>query len=83
DAGCYVLVPIAPHALVSRPLVLGEDHVAELELVEREALLTLDGAEPREIPAGGRIEIRLSRETVKIGRTEDWSWWRAVRRTFL
>ena len=83
DAGCYVLVPIAPHALVSRPLVLGEDQVAELELVGREALLSLDGEEPREIPTGGRIEIKLSRESVKIGRTEDWSWWRAVRRTFL
>jgi NAD+ kinase len=83
DAGCYVLVPIAPHALVSRPLVLGEDQVAVLKLVEREALLSLDGDEPRAIPAGGRMEIRLSRESVKIGRTEDWSWWRAVRRTFL
>ena len=83
DAGCYVLVPIAPHALVSRPLVLGEDQVAELKLVDRDALLTLDGDEPREIPVGGRIEIKLSRESVKIGRTEDWSWWRAVRRTFL
>jgi len=83
DAGCYVLVPIAPHALVSRPLVLGVDQVTELELVGREALLTLDGEEPREIPAGGRVEIKLSEESVKIGRTEDWSWWRAVRRTFL
>ena len=83
DAGCYVLVPIAPHALVSRPLVLGEDQVARLKLVDRDALLSLDGDEPREIPGGGRIEIRLSREGVKIGRTEDWSWWRAVRRTFL
>ena len=83
DAGCYVLVPIAPHALVSRPLVLGEDQVAELKLVGREALLTLDGDDPREIPAGWSVEIRLSRESVKIGRTEDWSWWRAVRRTFL
>ena len=83
DAGCYVIVPIAPHALVSRPLVLGEDQVAELKLVDRDALLSLDGDEPREIPAGGRIEIRLSRQSVKIGRTEDWSWWRAVRRTFL
>jgi NAD+ kinase len=83
DAGCYVIVPIAPHALVSRPLVLGEDQVAELKLVDRDALLSLDGDEPREIPAGGCIEIRLSRQSVKIGRTEDWSWWRAVRRTFL
>ena len=83
DAGCYVLVPIAPHALVSRPLVLGEEQVAELKLVGRDALLSLDGEEPHEIPAGGRVEIRLSQESVKIGRTEDWSWWRAVRRTFL
>lgn len=83
DAECYVLVPIAPHALVSRPLVLGEGQVAELELVERSALLSLDGAEPREIPAGGKIQIRLSRESVRIGRTEEWTWWQAVRRTFL
>jgi NAD+ kinase len=83
DAGCYVLVPIAPHALVSRPLVLGEDQVTALELGEREALLSLDGAEPREIPAGGSVEIRLSQEIIKIGRTDGWSWWRAVRRTFL
>ena len=83
DAGCYVLVPIAPHALVSRPLVLGEDQVARLELAEREALLSLDGADPREISAGGSLEIRLSQESVKIGRTDGWSWWRAVRRTFL
>jgi len=83
DAGCYVLVPIAPHALVSRPLVLGEDQVARLELAEREALLSVDGAEPREIAASGSVEIRLSKESIKIGRTDDWSWWRAVRRTFL
>jgi NAD+ kinase len=83
DAGCYVLVPIAPHALVSRPLVLGDGQVAQLKLVDRDALLSLDGDEPREIPAGGRVEIKLSQESVKIGRTEDWSWWRAVRRTFL
>ena len=78
-----MLVPIAPHALVSRPLVLGLDQVTTLELVGRDALLSLDGEEPREMPAGGRVEIRLSEESVKIGRTEDWSWWRAVRRTFL
>jgi NAD+ kinase len=83
DADCYVLVPIAPHALVSRPLVLGEGQVARLELAEREALLSLDGADPREIAAGECVEIRLSQKSVRIGRTEDWSWWRAVRRTFL
>jgi NAD+ kinase len=64
-------------------LVLGEDQITTLKLVERDALLSLDGDEPRKISAGGRVEIKLSTESVKIGRTEDWSWWRAVRRTFL
>lgn len=83
DAPCYALVPIAPHALVSRPLVLGEGQVAELKLVERDALLSVDGGEPREVPEGEVVEIRLSKQSVRIGRTEDWTWWRAVRRTFL
>lgn len=83
DVGCYVLVPIAPHALVSRPLVLGEDQKVELTVVDREALLSLDGADPIEIPEGGKIDVRLSHESVRIGRTDGWSWWRAVRRTFL
>jgi len=83
DTECYVLVPIAPHSLVSRPMVLGETQVTRLQLVDRAALLSIDGMEPREIPAGGWIRIGLSRESVRIGRTEEWTWWRAVRRTFL
>jgi NAD+ kinase len=83
DAGCYVLVPIAPHALVSRPLVLGEGQVVELKIVDREALLSLDGDDPRDVLEGGKVEISLSSASVRIGHTDGWSWWRAVRRTFL
>lgn len=83
DAKCYVLVPLAPHALVSRPLVIGEDQTADMRLVDRSALLSVDGADPVEIPAGGKVSVRLSSESVKIGRTDEWTWWKAVRRTFL
>jgi NAD+ kinase len=83
DTPCFVLVAIAPHSLVARPLVLGEDQVARLELVEREALLSIDGGDPEEVAVGSRVEIGLSSESVRIGRTDGWSWWRAVRRTFL
>lgn len=83
DAGCYVLVPVAPHALVSRPLVLGADQVTRLTLAEREAILSLDGGDIEELREGDVVEIRLSEESVKIGRTDEWTWWRAVRRTFL
>ncbi len=83
DVPCYVLVPIAPHSLVSRPLVLGEDQAVELRVTDRPALLSVDGDEPLPVHAGGRVRLGLSRESVKIGRTDEWSWWRAVRRTFL
>ncbi len=83
DVPCYILVPIAPHSLVSRPLVLGEDQIVKLKVKEREALLSLDGGDPEEIPNGGQLSVRLSHKSVKIGRTDEWSWWRAVRRTFL
>lgn len=83
DAKCYVLVPIAPHALVSRPLVLGEHQAAELEVVDRGALLSIDGGDPLNVCAGGKVEVRLSKESVRIGRTDEWTWWKAIRRTFL
>lgn len=83
DVPCFVLVPIAPHSLISRPLVLGEEQTVELGVTERSALLSIDGDEPLPVPAGGLITLGLSRESVRIGRTDGWSWWRAVRRTFL
>ena len=83
DTQCYVLVSIAPHSLVMRPMVLGEAQVTDLRVTEHGALLSMDGDEPREVPEGERIRISLSRESVKIGRTNEWTWWRAVRRTFL
>lgn len=83
DVPCYTLVPIAPHSLVSRPMVLGEEQHTELTLTDRGALLSLDGEEPHELEAGQKIGVCLSHETIKIGRTDEWTWWRAVRRTFL
>ena len=83
DVECYVLVPIAPHSLLTRPLVLGQDQVAELRVKEPGALLSVDGDDPEEIPDGERVRFGLSRKSVKIGRTDEWSWWRAVRKTFL
>jgi NAD+ kinase len=83
DVECYVLVPIAPHSLLTRPLILGQDQVAELKVKEPGALLSVDGNVPDEIPDGERVRFGLSQKSVKIGRTDEWSWWRAVRKTFL
>lgn len=83
DAEAFVLVPIAPHALLTRSLVLGPEEVAELRVTERGALLSIDGDDPEEVPDGGRVTVGLSRRSVRIGRTDEWGPWRAVRKTFL
>lgn len=83
DVPCYTLVPIAPHSLVNRPMVLGEEQRTELTLAGRGALLSLDGEEPHELEDGQKVTVGLSQESIKIGRTDEWTWWRAVRRTFL
>lgn len=84
NAECYVLVAIAPHTLLSRPLVLGKNDVAELTVLEnKNALLSLDGEEPQRITPGESVRVRLSQEKLRIARIDGWSWWEAVRRTFL
>jgi NAD+ kinase len=83
DVSCYLLTAIAPHSLANRPLVVGANQTTELYVTERAAYLSVDGVEPRRVPAGGLVEVRLSKESVKIGRTEEWGWWQVVRRTFL
>lgn len=83
EAEAFVLVPIAPHALLTRSLILGPEEVAELRVTERGALLSIDGADPEEVPDGGRVVVGLSRRSVRIGRTDEWGPWRAVRKTFL
>ncbi|MCF7935702.1 MAG: NAD(+)/NADH kinase [Synergistales bacterium] len=59
---CLVLVPICPHTLYARPLVLGEhDSVTLVPLGEhRELILTQDGQLGYEILPGDRFEVFIS-----------------------
>ncbi|MCR4621003.1 MAG: NAD(+)/NADH kinase [Clostridiales bacterium] len=53
-----ILTPIAPHTLLSRPIILSPD--SEVELVcERDALVATDGT-PRPLPAGTVYTIKRS-----------------------
>jgi NAD+ kinase len=84
NAECYVLVSIAPHTLMSRPLVLGQGDEVDLRILDnKSALLSLDGDEPRVVAPGESVNVRLSGKKVRIARVDGWSWWQAVRRTFL
>lgn len=83
-AECFVVVSIAPHTLMNRPLVLGEEDEAEMKIIENKAaLLSIDGGEPQYVGPGETVRVRLSDKRVRIARIDGWSWWEAVRRTFL
>ena len=69
-----VLVPIAPHSLAHRALVLSSDHVIELrpEVGRGTVSLVLDGRPAADLKAGDVVEVRGSRSPlhlVQVSRT--------------
>ncbi len=74
DVEALLLVPLAAHALFARPLVVGPRSLVAVEVLERspaEGLVVLDGAETISVGRGGRIEVRLGSERVRLARTSD------------
>ena len=69
-----MMVPLAAHALFARPLVVGPRSLFAVEILERspaDGLVVLDGAETIPVRRGGRIEVRLGSERVRLARTSD------------
>jgi len=69
--GVTLLVPICPHALTQRPLVLSDSAVVRVELraSDQEVLLTLDGQEGVPLRDGDVVEIVKSPHVVALVRT--------------
>jgi NAD+ kinase len=60
---CFVLVPVAPHTLFDRALVLdGHDRV-RFEVVDRPAVLVTDGRRTFELEPGAVVECHAGRPT--------------------
>ncbi|PWH05912.1 NAD kinase [Brachybacterium endophyticum] len=71
EVDAFLVVPLAAHALFSRPLVLGRSSEAAIELTvdnRDEGVLTFDGRRAFEIRAGMRVEGRLSPRSVRLVR---------------
>jgi NAD+ kinase len=60
-----LLVPIAPHSLSNRPIVLPEDCVTIIEVIDgREVIVNFDMQSQTELQSGDKIEVRQSSKTV-------------------
>ncbi|CAN5484199.1 hypothetical protein BH20ACT21_BH20ACT21_14830 [soil metagenome] len=67
-AACLLVVPVSPHMIFSRPMVLHPDQVVEI-LVDEEgqgAALSLDGALGCDLDPGARIEVRRHPRPLKL-----------------
>ena len=67
-AACLLVVPVSPHMIFSRPMVLHPDQVVEI-LVDEEgqgAALSLDGALGCDLDPGSRIEVRRHPRPLKL-----------------
>jgi len=67
--GVLVLVPICPHMLSSRPIVIDLDSEVELEVIGRSkslGLVSFDGGANQELRVGDRIRIRHQNYPLKL-----------------
>lgn len=65
---CLALVPICPHTLTHRPLVLSADAVVEITVQadHQDLHLTLDGQEGVDLQTGDQVTIRRSPHRVRL-----------------
>ncbi|BDZ61254.1 NAD kinase [Demequina sediminis] len=74
DVDALLVVPLAAHALFSRPLVVSPDSTVAVEILERSASdgqVVLDGARAIDVAKGGRVEVRRGAQTVRLARMSD------------
>lgn len=82
---CFLLTPICPHMLFSRPMVLDlHDRVTvQVEHVPRQLALSVDGRYERDIPPGAVVEFYAVDRPIRIIEMKDSSFYLTLRAKFL
>ncbi len=71
EVEAMMLVPLSPHALFGRPLVVGPNSALAVEVLERTqgtGVLWCDGRRSYDLPAGARVVVRRSSVPVRLAR---------------
>jgi NAD+ kinase len=82
SVGAFVLVPIAPHALATRPLVLPSTHAIEVAIAPGRGggCVTVDGAPPLPLGPGDRVQVEDARAPLTLVHASGASFYDALRR---
>lgn len=79
-----LVVPVAPHSLFDRTLVTGPEETVRVRLApdQAPAIVSCDGREPLEAPAGGAVTVRGRGDPVRLARVGVLDFYGLVRRKF-
>ena len=66
-----VLVPVAPHLSMERPVVLSEGVTVRIVVVGRPAVLTMDGEVKAELVDGDEVTVGASPHTARFARVQE------------
>ena len=81
DIAGWVMVPIAPHALSNRPIVLPDSSEVRIEIVAgRDASVNFDHQSLASLLHGDRICVRRSEHRIRILHPRGWSYYATLRR---
>lgn len=77
----WVMVPIAPHALTNRPIVLPDDGEVVIEIVAgRDASVNFDHQGLASLLHGDRVCVRRSAHRIRVLHPRGWSYYATLRR---
>lgn len=77
----WVLVPIAPHTLSNRPIVLSDDTEVAIEIVAgREASANFDSQSLASLLHGDRISVRRSTHSIRFLHPRGWNYFDTLRK---
>ena len=76
----FTIVPIAPHALTNRPIVVADDSVIRITVARaREALASIDGHQVIPLAEGDSVEIKRAADTVRLWHPLDYDYYHTLR----
>lgn len=76
----FTIVPIAPHALTNRPIVLADDSVIRITVARaREAFASIDGHHVIPLAEGDAVVLRRAQATVRLWHPFDYDYYQTLR----
>ena len=82
EAGVFVLTPICPHSLSSRPLIVSQGSKIDLEAPEQRdpVFMTVDGQDVHRVTSATKVEIQKANYTVPLVTNPDHSFFTVLRK---